>query len=149
MCDHCGCREFEAIAELTADHEVILDLAWKLSESVRNGVPIDPVGHERLMYLMDMHVLKEEKGLYPLLMGTGDLSADECALLEEEHTDLGAALVAGEFERRAYFALAAHIEQEESELFSAAMFAFDDEQWDQMLDVHRAADPAHAAAGVK
>lgn len=32
MCDHCGCRYFRAIAELTADHEQILELAWQVAE---------------------------------------------------------------------------------------------------------------------
>ena len=39
----------------------------------------------------------------------------------------------------AYFALASHIEVEEMELFPAAMFGFDDDEWDAMAGAHSVA----------
>jgi len=142
MCDHCGCRSFPAIAELTGEHEDILDLAWTVSEAVRAGSAVPEFELVALRRLLDAHVMKEETGLYPLLIGEGDLSDELLGQLEEEHREIGAVLDAGRFDRKEYFALAAHIETEESELFPCAMFAFDDERWDEMLRAHAEADEA-------
>lgn len=144
MCDHCGCREYPPIAELTGEHEEILDLAWVVAEAVRGGRPIPAQELESLRRMLDVHVIKEETGLYPLLIGEGDLAEDLLVQLEEEHREIGAELAAGRFGRREYFALAAHIETEESELFPCAMFGFDDERWDEMVSAHRAAEATAA-----
>jgi hemerythrin-like domain-containing protein len=139
MCDHCGCRSFPPIAELTADHEEILRLAWALAEAARQGTIHDPSVRRELVELLDLHVAKEETGLYPELLGTGDASVEQVARLEEEHRELGRRLAGAVFDRRDYYALAAHIEAEEMELFPAAMFGFDDEEWEATSDAHRAA----------
>lgn len=143
MCDHCGCREFGPIADLTADHESILAMAWQVAEAADRADPERLAIRDRLVVLLDEHVVKEETGLYPQLMGTGDLSDDTNDRLEEEHRVVRAALIDGSFDRRDYFALAAHIEEEEMELFSGAMFAFDEEEWDEMDAAHRAACHHH------
>lgn len=136
MCDHCGCRAFPAIAELTADHETILSLAWLLAEAVRRGDTTDPTVRDELLAILDAHVVKEETGLYPLLLTAGELSVETSGTLEDEHRTLRAALTGGAFDRRDYYALAAHTEQEEMELFPAAMFAFDDDEWDELRVIH-------------
>jgi hemerythrin-like domain-containing protein len=132
VCDHCGCRAFPAIAELTADHETILSLAWRLAEAARRGDTTDPTARDELLAILDAHVVKEETGLYPLLLAAGDLSVETSGTLEDEHRTLRAALTGASFGRRDYYALAAHIEEEEMELFPAAMFAFDDDEWDDL-----------------
>jgi hypothetical protein len=131
VCDHCGCRAFGAIADLTADHERILRAAWTLAETPL-GDPRRPELTARLLDVLDPHVEKEEQGLYPYLLEQGDLSPQAGAALEDEHVALRAALTGGRFDRRDYYALAAHIEDEEMELFPAAMFGFDDEVWDAL-----------------
>lgn len=146
MCDHCGCRSFPAIAELTGEHEEILDLAWTVSEAVRAGQPAPVVELATLRRLLDSHVIKEETGLYPLLIGEGDLTNELLGQLEEEHREIGEVFDVGGFSRKEYFALAAHIETEESELFPCAMFAFDDERWEAMLSAHREAETTTAAS---
>jgi hemerythrin-like domain-containing protein len=82
-----------------------------------------------LCSLLTSHVAVEEDALYPLLAATGDLTCETYDSLEEEHRALHDALEEQRFDRRAFYALAAHIEQEEMELFPAAMFSFDDDQW--------------------
>ncbi len=140
MCDHCGCRAFAPIAELTADHEQILATAWGLAEATRAGRPW-AAGHlDGLLDLLDGHIAKEEAGLYPELLELESLSEADRATLEEEHRAVRAALAAGRFDRSDYYALAAHIEVEEMELFSAARFTFDEQEWDEMEVVHRAVD---------
>jgi hypothetical protein len=139
MCDHCGCRAFPAIAELTAEHEQILARAWALAEAGRVGRTVAPAEVDELARLLDVHVLKEETGLYPELIARRRLSADELADLEAEHRDLHDSLNAATFDRRAFYALAAHIEVEETGLFPAAMLGFEDEDWDALDGAHRAA----------
>lgn len=138
MCDHCGCRSFPAIAELTAEHDEILALAWDVTEALRAGKPA-ALERARLLDLLDLHVEKEETGLYPQLGDSGDLGGAQRDALEAEHREVRAWLSAGTFDRREYFALAAHIEEEEMELFPAAMFAFDDDGWDELTRAHEAA----------
>lgn len=123
MCDHCGCRDFPPIAELSAEHEEILRVAWEVAE--HGGV----AESDALLGMLAVHVAAEETALYPLLVAGGDLEAEHRAELEAEHAGLKAALLAGTFDRRTYYALAAHIEEEEMELFPAAMFGFDDDAW--------------------
>lgn len=135
MCDHCGCRAFAPIADLTAEHEVILGLAWELAEApVHDGDVRD-----RLLAILDPHVVKEERGLYPRLAEAGRLDPAHGTELEDEHRDLRATLLDGAFDRRAYYALAAHVEEEELELFSSAMLAFDEDVWAELDAVHEAA----------
>lgn len=129
MCDHCSCRQFRAIAEMSTEHEQILEVAWELSEQHRaTGVADGPL-RDRLMAMLAVHVEAEEVALYPLLVETGGLQPDHLEQLEQEHTDLASALMGGTFDRVAYFELASHIEEEELELFPLAMFGFDDEDW--------------------
>lgn len=133
MCDHCSCRQFRAIAELSTEHEQILEVAWALSEQHRaTGVADGPL-RDRLAAMLAVHVEAEEVALYPLLVETGGLQADHREQLEREHTDLASALIGATFDRVAYFELASHIEEEELELFPLAMFGFDDEDW-EVLD---------------
>lgn len=134
MCDHCGCRAFAPIAELTAEHEEILRLAWEVAES---GDKTSSTSLTPLLAALDMHVRKEETGLYPLLTQVGRLPAEQLEALEADHVDTRAALVRGEFGRDEYYALAAHVEEEEIELFSAARFTFDEDEWGRLEAAHR------------
>lgn len=144
MCDHCGCRAFPPIAELTADHERILQLGWTLAEAARNRQHPDETVERDLLDLLDRHVAKEEAGLYPALIATGAVSRDEVSDLEAEHRDLRSSLTDGVFDRRDFYALAAHIEDEEMELFPAAMLGFEEDEWEGTSDVHRAIDAGAA-----
>jgi hypothetical protein len=140
VCDHCGCRAYEPIADLTVEHESILTLAWELAES--GGAACDV--RDDLAALLDGHVVKEETWLYPELVATGDLTAGSSSALEQEHRSLRSSLFSGTFDRRDFYALAAHIEEEERELFPAAMFAFDDDEWARFT---RSEPTAAATAG--
>jgi hemerythrin-like domain-containing protein len=140
MCDHCDCRSFAGIAELSAEHDRILVLAWDVAEATRTGAAAKTGDHVRLVELLQRHVVKEETGLYPRLRAAGSLDADASDALEDEHREIDGLLATGRFDRRAYLALAAHIEQEEMELFPGAMFAFEDDDWEAVGEAHRAAD---------
>jgi len=127
--DHCGCRAFPPIAELSREHDDILRLAWQAAEEA------GPTARQELLALLDRHVAKEEQALHPLLHDQAELTAQRCAALEAEHAELRVAITEGAFGRRASYALGAHIDEEEMELFPAAMFAFDDDHWDEATAV--------------
>ena len=143
MCDHCGCRSFQPIAELTAEHEEILRLAWVMAEAGRAGVVPAPSVRHDLLALLDLHVAKEETGLYPSLLASGGASIGEVAGLEAEHRDLRRSFTGATFDRSDFYALAAHIETEELELFPAAMLGFDEEEWNATGDAHRTLEAGH------
>ena len=146
MCDHCGCRAFPPIAELTADHETILRLAWSLAEAPPDAARAVTGWRRELSELLDHPVAKEETGLYPVLVAIGAVTAEEVRDLEAEHRDLHRAIADGAFDRRDFYALATHIEDEELELFPAAMLGFDEDEWDATNDAHRAVDSEAALA---
>lgn len=151
MCDHCGCRSFPPIAELTEEHERILALAWTLAEATRTARVWPPGDAEALLALLEVHAAKEESGLYPELVQLDALSASDCGLLEHEHRAIRATLAASSFDRHDYYELASHIEVEETELFSAARFAFEEPEWDAMaaahLDLDRRLEALDAGSG--
>jgi hemerythrin-like domain-containing protein len=140
MCDHCGCRNVGPTAELTAEHDEILALAWQLAEAQRAGQALDDVVLKRLLDLRARHSEKEERGLFPLVLEAGDCTPDQIEHLEAEHREQRSTLETGTFTRDDYYALAAHVEEEEFELFPMAMFGFDDTMWDEMQAIHRAVD---------
>lgn len=144
MCDHCGCRSFAAIADLTAEHVQILSKAWTLAESTLSRHAVSAEAVADLLAILDVHVSKEETGLYPKLVELEGLSGSDCANLEREHEALRHALAGGRFDRSDYYALAAHIEVEELELFSAAMLRFEEPEWDALDAVHDLADELEA-----
>jgi hemerythrin-like domain-containing protein len=147
MCDHCGCREYQPIAELTAEHEQILALAEPLADATRRHAAIDAGGRDRLVELLESHVAKEEAGLYPLLIAETGEAADAYDHLEAEHRELFETIDAGTFDHLALYALQRHIEEEEEVLFSAALFHFDGDTWDDLEAAHRQVDAEIVAVG--
>lgn len=139
MCDHCGCREFSQISELHEEHEQILEMAWAIVLKVEGGTrpTLDDV--RDLVAMLDIHVAKEEFGLYPKMVEVGELGESLLEELEAEHADIRRRLVALEYDRRDYFELAAHIETEEEELFPLTVFSFDDDDWDELESMERKA----------
>ena len=140
MCDHCGCREFPAIAALTTQHEQIQDTAGLLRHAIRRG---DHHQARRLLtQLTDQlapHVAAEERGLFT------ELRHDETirATVEElcsEHAQLHAALRPPSSSDRpdwqpvltALDQLQAHIDKEEYGVFPAAVILLSIAAWDRI-----------------
>ena len=140
MCDHCGCRAYPAIAELTAEHEAILGLAEPLADATRYHRAIDSGARDRLLSLLEIHGAKEEAGLYPLLIAEMGEDDDAFDHLEADHRELFDAIDTDAFDHLALYALQRHIEDEEEVLFSGALFHFDGDTWDDLDAVHREVD---------
>lgn len=85
MCEHCGCRGVEPIAELMDEHFALLDLAGDVRRHLQRG---DRVGAtatlEQLGAKLLRHVSREERGVFAALKEQGDF-CDAVAELEAEH----------------------------------------------------------------
>jgi hemerythrin-like domain-containing protein len=139
MCNHCSCRDYAPISDLTAEHERILALATALAEATPER-PLTDGARDELVTLLHLHVDKEEAGLYPILLDAAGWPTDTFDDLEEEHRELFEAIGADRFDRLALYALQRHIEEEEEVLFSAAVFHFDGDTWDDLAAAqHRVA----------
>lgn len=136
MCDHCNCRDFAPIAELTAEHLRIIAIAEPLADATRRHHRVDEAARDELISLLHLHVDKEEAGLYPLLLEATGQPPDSFAELEAEHREVFEAIDAGRFDHLALYALQRHIEEEEEVLFSAALFHFDGDTWDDLATAH-------------
>ncbi len=140
MCDHCGCREYAPIAELTAEHMTILGIAGTLADATDRAVPFPPADRERLRALLISHARKEELGLYPLLIAQSNDEPDAYEHLEQEHRDVIEAIDTDQFDHLALYALQRHIEEEDEGLFTRSTFYFDGDTWDTMEAAHRLVD---------
>jgi hemerythrin-like domain-containing protein len=92
MCEHCGCRGVEPLAELMDEHYALLDEGVLLTEALDAG---DLDGATGLLQTfashLTTHVRKEEDGVFAAVRGLGEF-VDEVDALEHEHRELDAAL---------------------------------------------------------
>ena len=85
MCEHCGCRGVEPIAELMDEHFALLDLAGDVRRHLQRGDRVGAMATlEELGAKLLRHVSREERGVFAALTEQGDFS-DAVAELEAEH----------------------------------------------------------------
>ena len=147
MCDHCGCREYAPIAELTAEHVTILGLAEALAAATDSSRPFPSNDRERLRALLISHARTEELGLYPLLIAQSEDEPGAYDHLEEEHRDVIQAIDSDRFDHLALYALQRHIEEEDEGLFTRSTFYFDGDTWDAMDAAHRLVESGSGSNG--
>ena len=153
MCDHCGCRGVEPIAELMDEHLALLDLEGE----VRRQLAVeDRVGAmatvARLTDLLLAHVAREEAGIFAALKEQGDF-AGAVAELEGEHRALDVQLdeldpVSPEFARdltRMLDELVVHIDKEDQGIFPVSVVTLGAPGWATVEAAHEAA-PSFLAA---
>jgi hemerythrin-like domain-containing protein len=149
MCEHCGCRGVEPIAELMDEHLELLDLGGEVRRLLDRGdrrAAWDVLG--RLAHLLEHHVDREERGLFTALREQGDF-VDAVDELEGEHTDFDEELSdldldAVDFERRVdelLEHLSLHIDKENLGIFPVAVVTLGARGWDTVAAAH---DHEHA-----
>lgn len=87
MCEHCGCRGVEPIAELMDEHFELLDLGGEIRRHLDVGDRAAAwAGLADLAHQLGHHVDREERGIFRALVEQGDF-ADVVRELEAEHAD--------------------------------------------------------------
>lgn len=149
MCEYCGCQSVPAIAELTAEHDQVVDLIGLVRAADRRGDVDDMIGlSRRISAVLGPHTLVEEQGLFPA-MATD--FPEQIVVLEAEHRRIEAVL--GEasdpvvradpsWPARLIDVLALlrdHILKEQDGVFPASLSTLTTAQWDRISEVRNAA----------
>lgn len=147
MCEYCGCQEsVRAIAELTTEHDVVVDLAGRAAAACREG-DVDAAGAlaRRIHRVLQPHTAVEEHGLFPALAGDFPDHVEE---LEREHRMIDSVLheaTAGTPRDPSWPArlldalhlLREHILREQDGVFPAALAVLDADGWERVDEVRR------------
>ena len=156
MCEHCGCRGIEPIAELMDEHYALLDEAHEIRKAMANGDrETARTRLQRLVRHLDTHVRREEEGIFTALREQ-DEYVEEVELLEKEHAGFDAAIAALDpasldFERAVsdlFVELDTHVERENLGIFPVSVVTLGAHGWELVeqaredhptfLEVHRA-----------
>ncbi|MGN6088528.1 MAG: hemerythrin domain-containing protein [Actinomycetales bacterium] len=148
MCEYCGCQSVSIIADLTAEHDVVVDLLGEAQRAAeRQDVDRAADLAARILAILTPHSAVEERGVFPAL---ADDFPDHVAQLTAEHAAIEAVLAepaadpAG-FDRlgwpqrlvEAAEVLRAHILKEQDGVFPAALATLDADDWAQAVAVRR------------
>lgn len=155
MCEHCGCRQIEPIAELMDEHLDLLNLGGEIQRQLAAGnraaawALLAEFAHD-----LSHHVDREERGVFQALKDQGDFAA-AVVDLEAEHVDFDESLSelglddADLAERVADLvaALTLHIDRENLGIFPVATVTLGARGWDTVAAAHEraGADVAHSA----
>lgn len=139
MCSYCGCRALTEIADLTAQHEEIINATGPLRKAVESGDHAAVSGHvASLVKLLDPHTAQEESGVFAELSKRPEFALHVqtlCAEHESLHL-LFAQVAEGNLgiADSAIAALREHIEKEENGLFPAAAVELEGTLWQDLAD---------------
>lgn len=141
MCEYCGCQSIKAIAELTAEHDSVVNLISNVRAAHRSGDTAEMARMARLITaLLLPHTQVEEHGLFPPM---ADEFPEQTAALEDEHRRIETVLSEATegiptdpgWPGRLMDALALlreHILKEQDGVFPAALANLGPEQWDRV-----------------
>jgi len=139
VCDHCGCLELDAIAVLTAEHDVVVNLSGQVRRALRAGrldEAADLVG--AVAAVLAPHTAVEEGALFPAMAGE---YGEQVRGLLDEHRLIDLVLAESaegtptdptwpERLEHALWVLREHILKEQDGVFPAALAMLDPAQWD-------------------
>ncbi len=137
MCEYCGCRGNDAIAELMDEHYALLDEAHVVRRSMASGDREGALAAlQRLVRHLDTHVRREEEGIFTALRDQGEF-VEEVDILEKEHHAFDAAIAdldpaSPDFERAVsmlFVELDEHIERENLGVFPASVVTLGAAGW--------------------
>ncbi|MGH3330036.1 MAG: hemerythrin domain-containing protein [Nocardioidaceae bacterium] len=144
MCEHCGCRGVEPIAELMDEHLELLDLGGSLRRHLARGDRAAAAAtYAELRELLERHVRREERGVFAALKAQGDFE-EAVTALEGEHTDFDATLAALDVDSPGFADaieammadLAEHIDKENLGIFPVAVVTLGASGWEIVGKAH-------------
>jgi hypothetical protein len=154
MCEHCGCRGVEPLAELMDEHLALLDLGGDVRRHLVAGdraaalASLEVVGR-----LLDRHVGREERGVFTALKDQGDF-VEAVEELEAEHLSFDEQLSAldpdapgfGDQVMVLLEELSLHIAKENLGIFPVAVVSLGATGWETVGRAHEA-EPSFLADG--
>jgi hypothetical protein len=140
MCEYCGCQSVPAIAELTAEHDRIREVARDLDAvAQRHDLPVATELAGRLLTLLAPHTAVEEQGLFPAMAGEFGAHVtsltDDHRRIEQVLGDLAAGDPTDGWPLRVRAVVGElfdHILREQDGLFPAALSVLTPQQWDHL-----------------
>lgn len=139
MCSYCGCRALTEIADLTAQHESLINATGPLRKAAaaqdQDAIKIHIAS---LVAILDPHTSQEELGVFAELKKRAEFTEHVNTLCAEHDYlhSLFARVAAGEMDlaETAIAALRDHIEKEENGLFPAAAVEIEGPLWQELAD---------------
>ena len=151
MCEYCGCQALDAIAELTAEHDAVVELGGQARRALDRGdLDLAADRARAIATVLRPHTAVEEEALFPAMAAE---YPGHVALLVADHRRIEEVLAesaAGTPSDAAWPArlahaltdLREHILREQDGVFPAALISLDSDQWDAL-----AAARARAVSG--
>ncbi|HEU5037266.1 MAG TPA: hemerythrin domain-containing protein [Nocardioides sp.] len=145
MCEHCGCRGIEPIAELMDEHYALLDEAHAVRLAMGAGHRATALAHlERLVEHLDGHVRREEVGVFAALRAQDEF-VEEVEQLEKEHRGFDEAIAdldpaSPDLERRIADLLREldeHVERENLGIFPVTGVTLGARGWEMVEEARR------------
>jgi hemerythrin-like domain-containing protein len=146
VCEYCGCQAIDAIAQLTAEHDIVVNLSGAALRALHAGALDDAAALAReIAAALAPHTRVEEGALFPAMAAE---FGDHVRGLVDEHRLIEGVLAAcadgtptdpawPDRLDRALAVLREHIIKEQDGLFPAALATLDPAQWDE-VDAARA-----------
>jgi hemerythrin-like domain-containing protein len=139
VCDYCGCQALDAIAELTAEHILIVNLSGEARRALQAGdLDLAADRARAVAAVLEPHTVVEEGALFPAM--AHDYGDHMSSLIGEHRLIEGVLAESVEMTpsdpawparlEHALWVLREHILKEEDGLFPAALAALDPTQWD-------------------
>ena len=153
MCEYCGCRQVEPIADLMDEHMALLEVAGDLRRALLAGDGVTAASKRaELVDQLSRHTGREEAGVFAALKAQGDY-VDEVDALEGEHVTLDQALAALDLRApgavevldRVVAELTEHVDKENLGIFPVAVVTLGATGWDIVERAHeKSAGPVSA-----
>jgi hemerythrin-like domain-containing protein len=144
VCEYCGCRQIEPLAELMDEHLALLDLAGDVRRHLAHARVEEGLALlRRTGDLLDRHARREEDGVFAALRETGEF-VEEVDELTGEHSDFHARIVALEASDPRLGTtvdvllgeLTTHIDREDLGIFPVSVVTLGATGWDTVSRVH-------------
>ncbi len=144
MCEYCGCREVQPIAELMDEHAALVDEAHHVRQALASGDHAAALGRlTGLLAHLDRHVLREEDGIFRALRSAGEF-LDEVGELEREHRGFEATVAGLDVDDADFTAkvirllheLDEHVEREDLGIFPVSVTTLGATGWGIVDEAH-------------
>lgn len=144
MCEYCGCRQVEPLADLMDEHLRLLEITGDLRRDLDAGDHSAAAAKRtELVDLLGAHTRREEAGIFAALRAQGDY-VDEVDALEGEHVSLDRAVAALDLDApdavetldRVVADLSDHIDKENLGIFPVAVVTLGATGWEVVERAH-------------